>query len=130
MLSVSSQALRKIFFTVTNHRSAPFTNIISNIQVHKTLKRGMPQNYMRYKLAILLFNTFNEHTPEQDWIDLHLNIAINERHQLFNCFKSYKHIVGLNSPANRFSDINNLAWLDLSKLTYKLKCKELFLGAH
>ena len=67
----------------------------------------MPHNYMRYKHAILLFNTFNEHTPEQDWIDLNLNIAKNERHQLFNCLKSYKHKVGLNCLANRFSDINN-----------------------
>ena len=132
MLSASSQALRKVFFTTINTRTAPFTNIISNIQVHKTLKRGMPHNFMRYKHAILLFNTLNEHTPEQDWIDLNFNIAINERHQLFNCLKSNKHKVGLNSLANRYSDINNLiplSWLNLSKLTYKLKCKELFLEA-
>ena len=107
MLSASSQALRETFFITINHRSAPFTNIISNIQLHKTLNRAIPHNYMKYTHAIILYNTFN--TPEQDWIDLNLNIARNECQQIFKCLKFPKHKVGLNTLANCFSDIITLS---------------------
>ena len=76
------------------------------------------------------FDTFNNKFPLEDWIMLNFNNTINDRRDVFSCIKINKYQVGLNSLANRFTVLNGkipLQWLNLSKIEFKLRCKDLFL---
>ena len=122
-MSASSQALRKTFIST---RPTSFSAIISNVEIHKVCNRATPSNLMKYKHALMLYNILNYQTPCGDWMDVHFNNAINERHKLFSCVKHNKYTVSLNLLSNRFTVINNkipLEWLNNSKPLFKIKCK-------
>ena len=85
----------------------------------------------KYKLSLLLYKTFNEKVPEDEWLHLNDNIILTSRQTKFKCVKNNSLRIGLNCLANRFHHLNDmipLAWLDVSFNSYKIKCKSLFLS--
>ena len=65
-----------------------------------------------------------------DWVDLNLQQNFNGRLENVQIFDNSRIRVGKNIMVNRLTIINNKVdykMLNLSKDTYKLKCKSLFL---
>ena len=127
LLSASSQALRKV---LTKNKPCDFTQIISNSNIHILCNRATPEKVMQYKMSLVLFETFNNKFPLYDWTDLNFNNTLTRRETNFSCIKENNYRVGLNKLSNRYSILNGkipLQWLNLPKLSYKLKCKSNFL---
>ena len=103
----------------------------SYYEIHSTTKRATPEMLCKYKLSLLLYKTFNEQVPEDEWLHLNDNIVLTSRQTKFKCVKNNYFRVGLNCLANRFHYLNDLipiAWLDAPFNSYKIKCKSLFLS--
>ena len=86
---------------------------------------------MKYNLGIQLYKlyTTREHYS-LEWLHLNQNQILTSRQVYFEILKSNSLRVGLNALANRLADINGrikLSLLNLSYVSFKLKCKELFL---
>ena len=122
ILSASANALK-----LANHYHDPF---ISYESLHVKSKRASPVMYSEYKLALLLFKTYNLCYPEQEWIELNFNQSLMSRQSFLHVIKNNNFKVGLNSLCNRFHKLNDkipLEWLNKNFLAYKLECKKKFL---
>ena len=122
LLSASSSALK--ICTPTYNREMSFS------ELHSLNSRATPNQFLKYKHAILLFNVYNSHQPSQDWLSLNFHQILTRRQTNFEIVKSMNFKVGYNMISNRLSTLNKqipLQWLNLSLSSYKLKCKTLFL---
>ena len=122
LLSASASALKTC--TPSYHRFMSFQ------ELHQINNRATPTAMSLYKHALLLYNAFNDQEPPLDWIDLSFQQTFNTRCHTLQFVNSQRYKIGSNSLCNRFKILNgliNFDWLNLSKDTYKLKCKALFL---
>ena len=112
---------------LANHYRDP---MISYINLHKKLNRATPAMYCDYKLALMLYKTYNESLPESEWLELNYSQTLMSRQHLFHINKTNHSLVGLNNLSNRFHMINDcipLEWLNKTFLTYKIAIKQKFL---
>ena len=108
------------------HYSDP---LISHARYHKITSRATPQMYSDFKLALLQYKTFNNRSPETEWVELNFAQSFSSRQTLFHVNKTNRLQIGLNNLCNRFHYLNDkipLEWLNKSYLAYKLDCKEKF----
>ncbi len=123
LLSSSAKALRFAF-----HYPDP---MISYYNLHKMADRAMPNMFLKYKLSLLLYKTYNNEIPGNDWISLCFDQIITSRQTLFNVSKTNKFNVGMNIFNNKLHVINGiipLDWLNLTVDSYKIMCKRKFLN--
>jgi hypothetical protein len=103
---------------------------VSYVELHQMAKRATPEMFRRYKLCLLLYRTFNEQIPENDWLSLNFEQANTSRQTNFNIRKNNQLMVGMNILNNRFHELNNvipLDWFNMSINCFKISCKNLFL---
>ena len=122
LLSISARALKVCNKTYLNN--------ISFIDLHKSNSRATPDQMMMYKLALSLFKIYNSNYNSIEFIKLNFNQILTSRQTKFITTKNNRTKVGLNNLANRFYVLNNtipLDWLNSAYVTYKVKCKNVFL---
>jgi hypothetical protein len=120
--NASANALKISLYNIN-----PFT---SHTEIHNLAKRSPPENYCKYKHAILIHKLFNNYMPALEHIHLNFQLADNERHDSLVFTRNQKFKVGNNILINRFVHLNKMIkkdWLLLSLEAFKIKCKELFL---
>ena len=106
-------------------------NAISHYDLPIMTNRATPEMFREYKAALLLFKTFNDKTPEKEWLHLNFNIINTTRQTRFMTKRDNSLKIGLNCPTNRFYVLNNkipLMWFNKSFDSYKIECKSLFLS--
>ena len=99
-------------------------------RLHIIHSRATPAKMMMYKHAIELCNLYNSEEMSDDWVDLNLQQNFNGRLENVQIFDNSRIRVGKNIMMNRLTITNNkidYKMPNLSKDTYKLKCKNLFL---
>jgi hypothetical protein len=104
--------------------------IISFVELHQMVKRATPEMFRMYKLFLLLYRTFNEQIPVNDWLSLNFDQANTSRQTNFNIRKNNQLMVAMNILNNRFYELNNvipLDWLNMSIDHFKISFKNLFL---
>ena len=103
---------------------------ISFINLHKNNNRAVPDQYMKYKHSLLLYSLYNDKEFSLDWVSLNMQHQFMNRSSLFSISQTNRLKVGNNILTNRLSLINGmipLSWLNLSRDSFKIKCKEKFL---
>ena len=106
-------------------------NSISYKELHKITKRATPEMICEYKMALLLYKTFNDRQPEGEWLNLNDNFICTSRQSLFKVKRAHHSKTGLNCATNRFHYLNDkipLEWLNKGFANYKIECKKLFLS--
>jgi hypothetical protein len=124
LLSASANALK-----ITQRPPDPMESFLN---IHKSTKRATPEKYLLYKHSILLYKLYNDQYPNMEWIDLHYKQTFNPRHTYFNVLKEINYKIGNNILTARLSILNrkiNLADLNLSLGSFKVKYKEIFLAS-
>ena len=104
---------------------------VSFDSLHKTCKRALPIDYMKYKLALCLFRIYNNDYNVVEFSHLNFNQVLTGRQTKFKTTRSNKLRVGLNALSNRFHCLNDLiplSWLNMSMNTFKVNCKKLLLN--
>lgn len=99
--------------------------------LHRLAKRATPEMYCKYKCAILLYKTFNQKNPMEEWIHLNFDQINTTRQTKFMTSMNKNHSVGNNILINKFHHLNNeidLDWLNKSLVTFKILCKKQFLS--
>lgn len=99
-------------------------------ELHIINNRATPTQMSNYKLALTLFTLFNSQEPSADWVDLNFQQTFNQRNDKLTFFSTAKYKIGQNILCNRFKNLNNKIehlWLNLSKMSFKIKCKSTFL---
>jgi hypothetical protein len=102
---------------------------ISFLAIHKLHKISTPEQLGNFKLAILLFKTFNSNNQNKDWLDLTDQIIVTRRQTIFDCCRTNNYKIGLNILANKFYYIRKQIFLDhfnLSLPVFKRKMKAMF----
>ena len=125
LLSASAKAL-KVCARLAN-------NDTSFINLHVMCNRATPIQVMRYKLALCLHKLYNSDYNSIEFLSLNFKQVITGRQTKFKCFKDNNTKVGLNTLSNRLYVLNDLIpldWLNMSKDTYKVHCKRLFLNCN
>ena len=85
---------------------------------------------MKYKTALQLHKIYNDNSMSVEWQQLFFVQNFNERNQKAKFIDISQYKIGKNLITNRLTVINNMIqfnWLNLTPITYKLKCKELFM---
>ena len=119
LLSASARALR--ICNRTNNYYVSFNNL------HAACDRANPEMICLYKMALSLFNLYNNDYKPLEFALLNFNQILTGRQTNFISLKSNVRKVGINCLANRLTVINNkipLDWLNLSLNTYKINCKK------
>ena len=122
LLSASANAIR-----VALHYPDPY---IGFQDLHRMTKRATPDMFCIYKLCILLYKTFNEQLPENEWIEMNFNQITMTRQTDFKIMKTNRLRVGMNILNNRFHVLNGLIpldWLNRGFQSFKILCKNKFL---
>ena len=89
------------------------------------------QQMLHYKTAILLHKIFNNENMPFEWQQLFFNQNFNQRNNRANFRDLSKRKIGKNLITNRLTILNNKIpydWLNVNIVSFKLKCKELFLN--
>jgi hypothetical protein len=103
--------------------------LISYVNLHKMTNRATPSMYMKYKLSLLLYKTFNMQSPISEWIELNFNQFFTSRQTNFMSNANNRHAIGSNALCNRFNHLNdliNINHLNLNFNSYKIVCKNCF----
>ena len=106
------------------------TNDLSFVRIHAMCDRAIPEQYLLYKHAILLYSLYNAEIYTYEWVKLNFAQILTSRQTKFMSLHDNKRKVGLNSLANRLFVINNripFDWLKMSFGSYKVHCKKEFL---
>ena len=87
-------------------------------------------NMMKYKLSTQLYKTYNGFIVKDDWTDMNFQQNFNSRlnNVQINDYPSLR--IGKNILLNRLGVLNNeipYDWLNFSLVSFKLKCKNLYL---
>ena len=102
----------------------------SFIDLHIKYKRATPNDFYKYRHALLLYKIFNDRFPVNDWLDLNFQMINTRRQKLFEIQNLSVYKVGNNTLSYRLSCINKRIELDslnLSFNSYKILCKKIFL---
>ena len=121
LLSASANALK--ICTPSYH------SFMSINKLHIVNNRATPTQMSQYKLALTMFTVFNTQEPILDWVDLNFQQTFNQRNTTLNFVNTANYKIGLNSLCNRFTCVNNKieqSWLNLSKESFKVRCKNIF----
>ena len=97
----------------------------SYVNVHKSCERALPSQILEYKLAIVLYNVYNNQIPKDDF-----NQILTSCQTKFKTLKSNNFKVGNNKLISRLATINgkiNLSAINLSLNNFKIKYKKLIL---
>ena len=122
LLSTSANALKLC--------TPNYTPMLFFIDLHIQNYRATPNQFMMYKLSLLLYAVYNNHCPTKDWLDLNFNQNFNTRELHFRTFNRNKYKVGKTKISERLNVLNGkipLDWLNQDKLSFKLKWKAKFL---
>ena len=106
-------------------------NSISYEELHKRTNRATPEMMCEYKLALLLYKSFNDRQPEGEWLHLNDNYICTSRQTHFKVKRAHISKIGLNCATNRFYHLNDkipLEWLNKGFANYKVDCKKLLLS--
>ena len=93
--------------------------------------RALPNDMMKYRLAIQLYKIYNGFIINGRWIDMSLQQNFNARQMMVQVTDVSNIKVGKNILMNRLTVINNendYNWLNLSLISYNLNCKSVFLS--
>ena len=104
---------------------------ISYERLHLMQKRATPESMMKYKLAIQLYNNFNDKRGGETWMSLNFQQNFGPRNECILISDKSRHKIGRNILVNRLNILNgkvNYDWMNLSKDAFKLKCKNKFLN--
>ena len=118
----SANALRIISNEITIYHT--------HTEIHKMTKRAMPDQIIQYKHALMMYNLFRKCVPDNEFIHLNFQANQNQRLQHHAFLRRQNYNVGNNILLNRMCNLNNnilKSMTNQSYLTYKLKCKEMFL---
>ena len=118
----SANALRIISNDITIYHT--------HTEIHKMTKRAMPDQIIQYKHALMMYNLFRKCVPDNEFIHLNFQANQNQRLQHHAFLRRQNYNVGNNILLNRMCNLNNnilKSMTNQSYLTYKLKCKEMFL---
>ena len=121
LLSASASALK--ICTPSYHMMMSF------YELHYINNRATPTQMSQYKLALTMFTLFNKQEPTVDWVDLNFQQIFNQRNTTLNFVNTSNYKVGQNILCNRLTCLNNKIeqnWLNISKESFKIKCKNLF----
>ena len=102
----------------------------THTQIHKMAKRALPDQIIKYKHALMMYKLLRQCTPEIEFVQLNFQANLNQRLQHHNFVRKQNYNVGNNILLNRLCCLNNQikqSMTNESYLTYKIKCKELFL---
>ena len=103
---------------------------ISYLKLHTINNRATPEQMLHFKTAIVLHKIINNERMSFEWQQLFFNQNFNQRNFRANFRDLSKRKIGKNLITNRLGIINNKIpydWFNLNIMSYKLKCKELFL---
>ena len=118
----SANALRIITNEITIYHT--------HTEIHRMTNRALPDQMIQYKHALMMYKLFRQCTPDVEFINLNFQANLNQRIQHHNFIKIQNYNVGHNILLNRLCSLNNTimqSWTNESYLSYKLKCKNLFL---
>jgi hypothetical protein len=93
--------------------------------------RATPEMFLKYKMSLLLYRTFNNEIPETDWLSLNFDQTITSRQCVFLTCKTDNVNVGLNISSNKFCVLNEtiaLDWINMPINSFKILCKQKFLN--
>ena len=99
-------------------------------ELHCIFNRATPIQWSYYQHAIQLYKIFNQHIPEQIWIELCDRITISDRTWFMNIHNNSKKRVGLNKFVNRINHVSrviNVNDFNLSLDTFKVRMKREFI---
>ena len=102
----------------------------THTEIHQMTKRALPDQMVKYKHALMMYKLFRQCMPENEFIHLNFQANLNQRLQYHTFIKTQNYNVGNNILLNRMYSLNNTipkSMTDDSYLTFKLKCKEMFL---
>jgi hypothetical protein len=123
LMTASAKALK-----VALHFPDP---MISYASLHKMANRATPEMFLKYKMSLLLYRTFNNEIPETDWLSLNFDQIITSRQSVILGHKTNNYNVELNISSNKFCVLNGkitLDWLNLPINSFKILCKQKFLS--
>ena len=83
--------------------------------------------FCNYKLALLLFKTFNDKIPYDEWLFLNFEKQNTSCQTNFMINRNNNLVVGLNALSNRLVSLNGeipLVWLNENFVRFKLLCKK------
>jgi hypothetical protein len=86
--------------------------MISYASLHKMAHRATPEMFLKYKMSLLLYRTFNNEIPETDWLSLNFEQIITSRQSVFLTRKTNNYDDGLNISSNKFCVLNGKIALD------------------
>jgi hypothetical protein len=122
LLSASAKALSLCSKSID--RSISFRNL------HIINSRATPQQFSKYKHALILYNLYNLQQPPKDWLSLNLNQFLTSRQTHFEIIRYQNYKIGSNKVSNQITTLNEqipLAWLNVSRESFKTKIKQLYL---
>jgi hypothetical protein len=128
--SLNAKLKSKLFST--SGKILSIIKVTSYKDLHKQYTRATPEMWQNYELAISLYDLNATKQPSSDWQLLQLNTLQNRRSTKLHFTSTNKLRCGLNILPNRFKTITNRIdanWLNLTKETYKQKCKKEFITA-
>ena len=102
----------------------------THTEIHSMTKRALPDQMLKYKHALMMYKLFRQCTPETEFIQLNFQANLNQRQQYHSFVRIQNYTIGNNILLNRMSCLNNTTTHSMtneSYLSYKIKCKELFL---
>ena len=102
----------------------------THTEIHSISKRALPDQMLKYKHAIAMYNLFKHCQPENEFLQMNFQLNQNPRINHMNFFSRQRYDCGKNILLNRLAHLNNMVdktWLVQSIDTYKVKCKQLFL---
>ena len=102
----------------------------THTQIHNMANRALLDQMIKYKHSLMLYKLLQHCTPSEEFIQLNFQANINQSLQHHNFLKIQNYSVGSNILLNRMCSLNNIIphkMTNESYLTYKIKCKNLFL---
>ena len=123
LLSASSQAIKTCIKYCTND--------LSFVRIHEMCERALPEKFLLYRHALLLYKLINSNLHTCEWVHLNFNQILTSRQTTFMATKNNRKRVGLNAFANRVFILNGkipLCWFEMSIETFKVHCKAKFLS--
>ena len=102
----------------------------THTEIHKMTKRALPDQMIKYKHALMMYKLLRNCMPDNEFMHLNFQANLNPRLQHHSFLRRQNYIVGDNILLNRMCNLNSSilkCMTNQSYLSYKLKCKEMFL---
>ena len=93
-------------------------------------KRALPDQMIHYKHALMMYKLLRQCIPDNEFMHMNFQANSNPRLQHHTFTKIQNYNVGKNILLNRMCCLTNTilkTMTDGSYISYKLKCKEMFL---